>query len=557
MAAEPDPTPPTTGLPTVPASSPQGGGAAASGDLARKIGAATLLLAASNLLSRVFGYARDWLINYQFGASGQTDVYQASFTVPDMLNHLLAGGALTISLLPRMSALYAAERNGPQPLGLEGLSPADRTFSVVFSAMIVAAVVLIVVCEVLAVPMVGALFSGFDAAKVAETAHLTRIVLPAQVFFLCGGLIQATLLARQSFRAMALTPLLYNGGIIAGGILGGRAGSIEGFSWGALVGAALGALLVPALSARKRLRFKFLWRPRDPELRAFLWTALPLMLGVSLTTVDEWLGRYFGSYLEAGSISWLAMARRVMLVPIGLLGVAAGQATGAYVARLYAEGRQTELAEVLARSLAAVLGLSLVLSAFLVAMAHPIVTMLFQYGKFTAEDATRTAGALVPLAFGIAAWGAQSVLARAFYGIGDTWRPMVATTVVTVAMLPVYALFGGSIEGLALAGTLGIAAQVGTLAVLARRRLGLDLRQLGNGVARALAVAVVAGLTAWAIDQAVANAPWLPKQPSLQALARLTAAGMGWATVVLGLGVALKMPGMPRQVERLLARLKR
>lgn len=530
----------------------------------RGIRAAALLLAASSLLSRLLGYGRDWLIGFEFGATGQTDVYQASFTLPDLINYLLAGGALSVSLLPRMAELYA--RVDAEPDNPARRAEADRAFSLVASAMLLVASLAVAVAWLLADAAVARLFPGFDAAKVAQTAHLTRIVLPAQLFFLLGGLIQAALLARQKFRAMALTPLLYNGGIIVGGLIGGRTGQIEGFSWGALVGALLGGLLVPLLSARQLLRFRFELRLTDPEIRRFLWVAAPLMIGVSLTTVDEWLVKYYGSTLQSGSISWLMTARRVMLVPIGLLGTAAGQAAGTYLARLHAEGRRDELAATLAQSLAAVIGLSLVLTAALLPLAEPVVAFLFQYGKFTASDSAATAAALVPLGVGIAAWGAQQVVARAFYATGDTWRPMLATTAVTLAMLPLYAVLarwpGREITGLCLAGTTGITVQVAVLAALARRRLGLDLAALGRGVVRALGVALLAGAATWAaqrwLGQPLAAQLGASPLPAVAVRgAALAAVGAVWLATLLVAGGLLDMPGMPRRLVGLTGRLRR
>jgi putative peptidoglycan lipid II flippase len=535
-------------------------------ELALRLRTVALLLAASNLLSRILGYGRDWLISTNFGATGLTDVYQASFMLPDMLNHLLAGGALTVSLLPRMSALYAAEVQLPEGMtsarDSRGLTPGDRAFSVVFTVMLIAAAVLILVAEVFAEPLVAALFHGFTPEQIARTTYLTRIVLPAQLFFLCGGLVQATLLARQNFTAMALTPLFYNAGIIVGGLLGSSTGQIEGFSWGALAGAAVGGFAVPAWSAFGKLRYRFVFQPTDREVRAFLWTALPLMVGVSLTTIDEWLGRFFGAQLAAGTISWLAMARRVMLVPIGLLGAAAGQATGAFIAKLYAEKRHDELADLLARSVAAVVGLSLLLSAFLVAMPDAVIGILFEYGRFKQADTLRSAAALVPLAVGVAAWGAQAVLARAFYGTGDTWRPMIATSVVTVAVLPLYQFlalhqsFVDPLVGLALAATLGMFLQVVVLVAVARKRLGLHLRPLLTGIGRALAVATCAGLAAWAVDMSSDQAAFLAAG-KVRYLGRLAMSGCAWALVGLLLGAWWRMPGMPRQVHGLLRRLGR
>ncbi len=527
-------------------------------DLTLRIRAITLLLAISSLLSRVLGYGRDWLINYEFGATGATDVYQASFTLPDMINYLLAGGALSVSLLPRLSALYAAERAGTGEADRDGLSHADRVFSIVFTAMLAVALLCVVVGELLAEPILRAWFDGFNDAQIAQTVHLTRIVLPAQLFFLSGGLIQASLLARQSFRAMALTPLLYNFGIIAGGLIGARTGNISGFSWGALVGALLGGLLAPAWSARGRLKWRPIWRPTDPEMRAFLWTALPLMVGVSLTTVDEWLGRKFGSSLTPGSISWLNAARKVMLVPIGLLGQAAGQATGTFIARLHAEGARAELAQVLGKSLAAVLGLSLVLSVFLVVLPVPIVGILFEYGKFGERDTLAAASALVPLAVGIAAWGGQALLARAFYATGDTWRPMIASTVVTLLMLPVYsASTRWGIAGLGASATLGMSAQALVLLVLARVRLGLDVPTLLNGLGRALVVTLTAGVGVALVDRALLAAPWaFLAQPRARHWAETLVGGAVWLAVLLVVGALVDMPGLPRRLQPIVARLR-
>ena len=528
-------------------------------DLTLRIRAVTLLLAMSSLLSRILGYGRDWLINYEFGATGATDVYQASFTLPDMINYLLAGGALSVSLLPRMSALYAAERNGTAEPGQDGLSHADRVFSIVFTAMLGVAILSVLLGEVLAEPILRAWFDGFNDQQIAQTVRLTRIVLPAQLFFIAGGLIQASLLARQSFRAMAVTPLLYNLGIIAGGLIGAQTGNIAGFSWGALVGALFGGLIAPAWSARHRLVWRPIWRPTDPEMKAFLWTALPLMVGVSLTTVDEWLGRKFGSSLQPGSISWLNAARKIMLVPIGLLGQAAGQATGTYIARLHADGAREEMAQVLGKSLAAVLGLSIVLSVFLVVLPVPVVSILFEYGKFRDRDTLAAASALVPLSVGIAAWGAQAMLARAFYATGDTWRPMIASTVVTLAMLPVYsASTRWGIAGLGASATIGMTAQALTLLILARRRLALDLTTLLDGLARALVVAATAALAVALTDRQILALPWsLAASPRARHWLEALGCGAVWLAVLIVVGALVDMPGLPRRLQPIVSRLRR
>jgi putative peptidoglycan lipid II flippase len=435
----------------------------------------------------------------------------------------------------------------------------DALFSRIASALLGAGLLLVASAEVFTEPLVQLWVDGFDAVGVEATARLTRIVLPAQLFFLFGGLLQATLIARQRFAALALTPLFYNGGIIVGGIVGAWTGEIEGFSWGALVGAAVGALAVPLYYARDAVRFRPTWPRLDADVRAFLWTALPLMVGVSLTTVDEWLGVRFGSRLGEGAISWLGSARRLVLVPIGLVGTAAGQATGAYVARLYAEGKRDELAELLGRALGGVLGLSLLLSGFAIAAAEPIVGLLFEHGRFHRADTVATAAVLQPLALGIGAWGLHSVAARSLYGVGDTWRPMIASSVVTLASLPVYAagVEHDGLRGLALAGVVGMSAQAVVLCVLVGRRLGARSAPLRDALLRGVPVAALSGGAAmgamWTTTSTLPTA-WVDPTAGAAALAygvQLAAAGGGWLAVVLALGPALGLPGAEVVVRRL------
>src|SRR5690606_515548 len=117
------------------------------------------------------------------------------------------------------------------------------------------------------------------AAKQALTTRLTRIVVPAQIFFVVGGVVQATLLARGRFAAAALAPLVYNLGIVVGGVLLAPAIGVEGFAWGALAGAVLGPFGIPLLDARRHQRVRARVAPLDRDFLRYLRVAAPLMLG--------------------------------------------------------------------------------------------------------------------------------------------------------------------------------------------------------------------------------------------------------------------------------------
>ena len=296
-----------------------------------RLGAAAVLLAASVLLSRVLGYAREALLAYRVGAGASTDAYYAAFQIPDLLNYLLAGGALSIAFLPIYTRHLARGDD----------AAADRLLGTLGVGSLLATAALWWWVE----PLVKLQFHDFTPQTQALTAHLTRIVLPAQICFITGGIINATLLARNRFGPSAAAPLLYNGGIIAGGLfLPPRLDvGVEGFAWGALVGAVLGPLLAPLLDARGRVRVRVRVAPADRAFLGYLVIAAPLMLGQTLLTVDEWYGRWFGALLGPGTVAHLGYARRLMLVPVAVVGQAIAAAALPTLSRLWAEERLDEL----------------------------------------------------------------------------------------------------------------------------------------------------------------------------------------------------------------------
>ena len=464
--------------------------------LNRRLGVAALIMTGSVALSRVVGYLRDAIIAARHGATAQTDAYFASFTLPDLMNYMVAGGALSITFIPIFSAHLS---RGREEDGWE-------TFSLVATTIGVFLTGAVILGEIYTEGLVRWLVPEFSPEQIAVTAHLTRIVLPAQLAFYWGGLIQATILSRERFAPVALVPLVYNCCIILGGLVLGPLVGIAGFSWGALAGAVLGAFALPLYVQRRHLRYRFVFSLRDPRLLEFVRLSLPVMLGFSLVTVDEWVSRYFGSGLAHGTISWLNNARRLMLVPIAVLGQAAGQATLPFLARLFAEGRREEMDQVFRRALSIVLFATLAAAAWMALLALPVVRLAFEHGAYTAQDSARTAQMLVLFAVGIPAWAAQAIAARAFYAMKNTLTPMLVSTGAVVATLPLYRWLSGEMahEGLALSTSAGMmATAVATLWALRRSARFLRVGALLASSARAAVAVAVAAATTWAIGLAV------------------------------------------------------
>jgi putative peptidoglycan lipid II flippase len=411
----------------------------------RRLGAAALLLAGSVLLSRVLGFVREMVLAAQIGAGSQTDAYYAAFLVPDILNYLLAGGALAIAFTP----LYQ------RSLAQGGEAAASRLFHTVLGTMTAIVVFATLVLWTGAEQLTELQFPGFDDETRALTTRLARIVLPAQIFFITGGIMRAVLMAHGRFLAQAAAPVIYNFGIIVGGVV---TGTVEGFAWGALGGAIVGTWLYPLLDLRKVGPVGLRVAPWDPEFRVYLWTALPLMLGVSLTTVDEWYEKWFGATVGIGVVATLGFARRLMMAPVAVIGQAVAAAALPTLSALHASGRQDELDRTLLRTLQATLVLAVFAAAGVFVFAEPFVNVMYRRGAFTPEDARTVATLLAILAWAVPGWVLQQVAVRAFFARGDTWRPMMLGTAIALGVIPLYLElargYGG--PGLAAAGVVAI-----------------------------------------------------------------------------------------------------
>src|SRR5438045_4235864 len=391
---------------------------------------ATVLLMSAVMLSRVIGYVREAYIAYAFGAGPATDAYVAGFTIPDWLNYLVAGGTASITFVSIYTRFLAEKKE----------ASAQKTFSVIITVMTAVLGIGIVLAEIFTPQISRHLFSGFTAGQLELCVHLTRILLPAQIFFYVGGVVSAVLLSRRLFLLPAFGPLLYNAAIILGGLLLSRRIGIASLAYGALAGSFLGPFLVNAIdAARIGTGYRISFDIRNPAFREWVRLSIPLMLGVSLVTADDWILRYFASG-SVGDITRLNYAKRLFAVPIAVLGQAASQASLPFFARLFGEKRFTEFAETVNGSIYRIVSAALLASSFMMAAALPLIDLVYRRGQFLFSDSQQTALYLFLFSLSLAFWSAQGLYARAFYAAGNTLTPSIASSVITLASLPVYSV---------------------------------------------------------------------------------------------------------------------
>ena len=458
---------------------------------------ATLLLTFTALLSKVISLVRVKYIAHVLGRTPAADAFNAMFQLPDTISYFLIGGATSITFVTMLTRYreQGREREGEEAL------------SVIFTTMMLVLSIAVVLAEFLAPAYVRVAFPGFvrNPAQLALCIHLTRIILPGQAFFFGAGVFAAFLLARKQFTLQAFAPLIYNVGMILGGVLLFRYVGVSSIAWGGLAGILLGPFAVNGWAARRagmRLQLHLDWRNRG--LRDWVRITLPLMLGFSLVTVDSWIINHYASRV-GGEVSLLAYAKQLFSVPQAL-GQAAGAASLPFLASLYSrrdsEGRPDggPFAVSVNESVSRIAAVSLLLSSWMVVMGAPGVDLVFRGGLFHRSDTREMALYFAIFSLSLPFWSAQAIYARAFYATANTVTPMVASTLVTLASLPVYALLFKmhGAPGLAFASDIGILVQTAVFAVLLDRRRLVRVSGLGwRELARALGATVCGAGALW------------------------------------------------------------
>ena len=492
----------------------------ATSSLNRRIAQSAGIVMVAVLASRFLGFLRDWTVAHQIGSNAVTDAYYAAFTLPDFLNYLVAGGALSLTFIPVFTKYAAAD--------LEEV--AWHVFSTAITIMGTLLVVLVVVGEFLAPQLIHVIAPGFPAAEKARAIFLTRLMLPAQICFYVGSILSAVQYAKQRFLIPMLAPVLYNAGIIAGGVLLSSRLGITGFAVGVLAGAFVGNFLVQIYGAwRVGARFHPNVDVRHEGFKLFVKLTIPIMLALSLTVTDDWIIRWFGSYLQPASITWLSYAKTLMRVPLGVVGQAAGVASFPFLAQLYSEKKFGELNRALNSTLKGVVLLLIPISALTIAQSRPLVYFIYSHTRMLPADLDATAATLGFFSLGMFAWGAQTILSRGFYAARDTLTPAVSGTLLTFLMLPVYWWLAQYMQhlGLALASSAGVVAYTAILFYLLDRRLenweagSLLVFFLKVTLASVLAGAVAYKLVHWL----EARLPWRTTHGAFAVLAIASAVG--------------------------------
>ena len=464
------------------------------------------------LLGQLAGLARSILVAGTFGASPELDAFTAANRVSETLFLLIAGGALGSAFIPTFTGLLArAEKDS-----------AWRLASALANAVILTLSLLAVLLAVFAPQVVRyALAPGFSEKPelFALTVSLLRIQLISTVLFGLGGLIAGILNAHQIFLIPALTPAMYQLGIIFGTVFLSPRMGIYGLAWGVVIGA-LAYLLVqiPTLIKQKG-NYTPTFGFENPDVRRVIFLMGPRLLGVAVVQLNFWINIRLASQMEEGSVASLSFGFALMLMAQAAIAQSIAIAAMPTFSAQHALGKTDEMRASLAASLRGVILLALPASIGLMLLREPLISFLYQRGKFDEHDVQLTAWALLWYAAGLVGHSIMEILTRAFYAQQDTKTPVIIGTI-AMGLNVVFSFWFSSLfarigwfplGGLALANSLATALEATVLFIFMRRRLkGIEGSYIARGFLQAsIATMAMGGVLFLWLNFTTIIPPWV------------------------------------------------
>ncbi len=372
------------------------------------------------MCSRVLGLIREILFNSLLGSSAM-GIFLIAFRAPNLLRDLFAEGALSISFITIFSKKIATE--------------GDHSAWILASKMLTLVSIFMSILTLLGViyakQIIGILAPGFSPEDAHMTVLLTQIMYPFIFLVSLAALVMGILNSKNVFGVPALASSFFNIGSIAGGVFFGWLIDPY-FGEKALIGLAIGTLIggvfqlaiqIPSL---KRVGFSFKpdFRWKDSGVRNILILTMPAIIAASAVQINVIINSSFASYIGKEAVTWLNSAFRLLQFPIGIFGVAVATITLPVISRIAATKEYEQFGATLGRAMRLAVFLTLPAAVGLWFFAKPIISLIFEHGKFLTEDSMQTAFALQFYVLGLVAYSCVKILSPGFYAIDKKWVPM-------------------------------------------------------------------------------------------------------------------------------------
>ncbi|EGR3222951.1 murein biosynthesis integral membrane protein MurJ [Vibrio parahaemolyticus] len=413
-----------------------------------------MIVSAMTLISRVLGLVRDVVVANLMGAGASADVFFFANKIPNFLRRLFAEGAFSQAFVPVLTENHA---QGDMDKTRELIARAAGTLGVIVS--------IVTVLGVLGSGVVTALFGfgwfldwmhGGPAAEKFELASLMlKITFPYLWFITFVALSGAILNTLGKFAVSSFTPVFLNVMIIlAAWFISPQMSQPEiGLAIGVFLGGLVQFLFQIPFLIKAGVMVKPKWGWRDPGVVKIRTLMIPALFGVSVSQINLLFDTFIASFLQTGSISWLYYSDRLLEFPLGLFGIAIATVILPALSRKYVDSQSEGFAHTMDWGVRMVTLLGIPAMLGLMALAKPMLMVLFMRGEFSPQDVHQASLSLLAYASGLLNFMLIKVLAPGYYSRQDTKTPVkygIIAMVTNMVFNAIFAYFYGYV-GLAIA----------------------------------------------------------------------------------------------------------
>lgn len=479
---------------------------------------AAYLLGTFAIFSQVLGLLRDRLLAHSFGASALLDVYYAAFRIPDFLFVSVASFASATVLVP----FFIEKMNTGDDRAKKFL---NDVFTIFFSAILFASLVAFVL-----IPWLSYFVApGFSPENREMLIFLSRLLLVSPIFLGLSNLLGSVTQSFNKFFVFALSPVLYNLGIIIGIIVLYPIFGLTGIVLGVLLGAFFHlAVQIPVIIREgfaPRFSFSIDWK----NIKKVLTLSLPRTFALSVGHISLLALVSFASLISAGSISIFQLSFNLQSVPLSIIGVSYSVAAFPTLSRLFSAGEKQKFFDHLANATRHIIFWSMPVIFLFIVLRAQIVRVILGSGAFNWNDTRLTAAALALFAVSLVAQSIVLLFTRGYYAAGNTKKPLFINTISSFVivisaffllrlfaaapsfrnilehLLKIENIAGAGVIMLPLAFTLGMLLNATLLWIFFQRDFGNFTREISQSFFHSLSASFVMGFTAYEFLQMFAR----------------------------------------------------
>lgn len=379
---------------------------------------AALLLGLFTFVSQMLGLVRDRLLATYVGAGAHLDLYYAAFKIPDFLYVSVATLAGITVLLPFLSQKYGTG-------DVAGQERARAFLNQVFTALL-GLLALVSIVLFIAMPWVAWWVApGFDAGMHAQLVAISRIMLVQPILIGISNMLSSVTQMFRRFLVAAISPVLYNVGIIFGVVFLYPLWGVTGIVAGVILGAALHLIVQLPVLARHHLAPRLTSRIAWPEIREIVLTSVPRTIGLSMSSFTALILTSIASTLGTGSISLFNLTNNMLNVPIGIVGVSYSVASFPTLVKFFQTNERQKFAEHLLNATRKIIFFSMPIMVLFIVLRAQIVRVILGTHSFSWNDTRIAAACLALFVLGLVAQSLVHLFVRGYYAAGNTKKPLV------------------------------------------------------------------------------------------------------------------------------------